>query len=150
MKRGSLKGCLLADCVSFTVAALISSILVVVTPDRMFHMTPNYYLELFVVTTFVNVLMLLTMRLPIDCMPVNMLIDLLDVAVGVLGLGGGIFHWFGWRLGYVVEAVTLLTVVYFVTYGLMIWQNRELARQINRHILQCKCGKKHAAEKQQQ
>lgn len=141
MEKCSWRACLVATCVSFTAAILLSALLAWWLPEYMAVLGQAYVLELFVVTSVVNVLLTVSHNRICEGIFADMLLDLWVVLFGVLGLGGGLFHWFPWQPVYIIEVIGILLMVYFVTYSIMFLQNRELARKINEQIKKCKAQK---------
>ncbi len=141
MEKCSWKACLVATCISFSAAILLSALLAWCLPEYMVALGQAYVLELFIVTSVVNVLLTFSHNRLCDGIFAGMLLDLLIVSFGVLGLGGGWFQWFPWQPVYIIEVIGILLMVYFVTYSIMFLQNRELARKINEQIKKGKAQK---------
>ena len=126
---------ILVDCVSYTVVSLILAFLSFF--DLVMGLNPRVLFQLFAVTTLICFLMYLTSFLPIESPWAEMLVSLADVGVVVLGVGGGIFRWFPWQAQYIWMVSGVFVIVYFITYGIILLQNKIASDQINR-ILQKK------------
>ncbi|WP_102048731.1 DUF3021 family protein [Pygmaiobacter massiliensis] len=124
---------ILVDCVSYTVVSLILAFLSFF--DLVMGLNPRVLFQLFAVTTLICFLMYLTSFLPIESPWAEMLVSLADVGVVVLGVGGGIFRWFPWQAKYIWMVSGVFVIVYFITYGIILLQNKIASDQINR-ILQ--------------
>ncbi len=133
MDRFSIKECVFIDCVSFTVATVLVSALWFID-DRTTLVENRYFLELFCATTLISGLMYFTSKIPLESQFLAMSLLLFDVAAVILGLGGGIFHWFPWEGKYVLQIIATLVTVFFVTHLIMVWQSRDTARKINQKI----------------
>jgi low affinity Fe/Cu permease len=138
MDNNTWKEFLLADCISYTAAAVLTASIGILIPAYMFGSSHQYYLELFFVTTIINLLIVLDAHLPASLCRFEMLFGIIETAFGVIGIGGGFFHWFAWQPLYLIEASVILLMVYFVTYIIMYWQNREIARKINECLKKAK------------
>lgn len=126
---------ILVDCVSYTVVSLILAFLSFF--DLVMGLNPRVLFQLFAVTTLICFLMYLTSFLPIESPWAEMLVSLADVGVVVLGVGGGIFRWFPWQAKHIWMVSGVFVIVYFITYGIILLQNKIASDQINR-ILQKK------------
>lgn len=126
---------ILVDCVSYTVVSLILAFLSFF--DLVMGINPRVLFQLFAVTTLICFLMYLTSFLPIESPWAEVFVSLADVGVVVLGVGGGIFRWFPWQAKYIWMVSGVFVIVYFITYGIILLQNKIASDQINR-ILQKK------------
>ena len=133
MDHTKIKECVLIDCISFTTISLIISSLACFS-DMTMPITPVAYLQLFVCTTLISIAIYFTYKIQIESQIINDIITLLEIAAVVFGVGGGIFKWFDWKLQYVIEVAVILVIVFIVTNGIMIWQNNEIAKSINKKI----------------
>lgn len=91
-------------------------------------------LELFVVTTLISLFMYIIDKLNIESQPVYMFLQIISVAISVLGIGGGIMKWFRWTLEYVSITTGVFVVVYFITYGVVFFINSITTEKINQKI----------------
>lgn len=93
-----------------------------------------FNLELFVVTTLISLFMYIIDKLNIESQPVYMFLQIISVAISVLGIGGGIMKWFRWTLEYVSITTGVFVVVYFITYGVVFLINSITTEKINQKI----------------
>lgn len=93
-----------------------------------------FNLELFVVTTLISLFMYIIDKLNIESQPVYMFLQIISVAISVLGIGGGIMKWFRWTLEYVSITTGVFVVVYFITYGVVFFINSITTEKINQKI----------------
>lgn len=133
MDNKKLKESVLILCISYTSASVLISLLAF-NPKLTMIINNITYLQLFVCNMLISLLMYFTSKIPVESQVTEMLIQFLDVAVVIYGVGGGIFKWMPWKLMYIAEVFIILAVVFLVTYGIMLWQNREVARAINKKI----------------
>lgn len=133
MDNKKLKESVLVLCISYTSASVLISLLAF-NPKLTMIINNITYLQLFVCNMLISLLMYFTSKIPVESQVTEMLIQFLDVAVVIYGVGGGIFKWMPWKLMYIAEVFIILAVVFLVTYGIMLWQNREVARAINKKI----------------
>lgn len=133
MDNKKLKESVLILCISYTSASVLISLLAF-NPKLTMIINNITYLQLFVCNVLISLLIYFTSKIPIESQLIEMLIQFLDIAAVIYGVGGGIFKWMPWKLLYVIEVFIILAVVFLVTYGIMIWQNREIARAINKKI----------------
>lgn len=133
MDNKKLKESVLILCISYTSASVLISLLAF-NPKLTMIINNITYLQLFVCNMLISLLMYFTSKIPVESQLAEMLIQFLDVAVVIYGVGGGIFKWMPWKLMYIAEVFIILAVVFLVTYGIMLWQNREVARAINKKI----------------
>lgn len=123
---------IIIDCVSFTAITLILSLNDVITGTN--GMNPLFLLQLFGCCTLICLLMWLTDRWEKQRAIINMLVRLADVAVVILGVGGGVFHWFPWTVYDVVPVCVSFTIVFLVTYGIMLIQDKFVTQAINEYL----------------
>lgn len=135
MNRLTVKDCVLIDCISFTcVSVLLSTLACFSDPELVMGMNQFVYLQLFVCTTAISILMYLTSKIQVKSQITASFISLLDIAAVIYGIGGGIFCWFPWRPAVVFEVGIILFLVFLVTNWVMIWQNKEIAKAINKKL----------------
>lgn len=142
MYKLSLKACAISDCVSYTAASMILSLLSL-SPAHGPDINLHFNLELFLCTTLIAVFMFPTSRIPVESRAADILIKLSIVAAVILGVGGGLFKWFPWTPFYVAEVVCILMVVFVFTYGLLLWNELQIAKKINQKIKEGKDGPHH-------
>ena len=130
-KRESLKitECILIDCVSYTVVSVILALLSM--PGKVMALEYRTMLELFFCTTLICAIMYGIGKLPLQSTLLEAFLQLLDVAVVILGVGGGLFHWFPWKGEAIWIVVCVFVATYFVTYGVMLLQNKVASDKIN-------------------
>lgn len=133
MDNKKLKESVLILCISYTSASVLISLLAF-NPKLTMIINNITYLQLFVCNMLISLLIYFTSKIPVESQLAETLIQFLDVAVVIYGVGGGIFKWMPWKLMYIAEVFIILAVVFLVTYGIMLWQNREVARAINKKI----------------
>lgn len=133
MDNKKLKESVLILCISYTSASVLISLLAF-NPKLTMIINNITYLQLFVCNMLISFLIYFTSKIPVESQLTETLIQFLDVAVVIYGVGGGIFKWMPWKLMYIAEVFIILAVVFLVTYGIMLWQNREVARAINKKI----------------
>lgn len=93
-----------------------------------------FNLELFLVTTLISLFMYIIDKLNIESQPVYMILQILSVAISVLGIGGGVMKWFSWTLEYVSITTGIFVVVYLITYGVTFLINSITSEKINQKI----------------
>lgn len=123
---------IIIDCVSFTTVALILSISDAIGWSS--GMGCIFLLQLFGCCTLICLLMWLTDHWEKQRHIVDMLVRLADVAVVILGVGGGIFHWFPWTMHGVIPVCVTFTVVFLVTYVIMLIQDKFVTQAINEYL----------------
>ncbi len=133
MNKISVKECVFIDCISFTVVTVLLSTLWFIA-DRTAFLESRHLLELFCCTTLISILMYFTSKIPLESQLFATSLLLLDVAVVILGIGGGIFQWFPWEGKSVLQIIVILVTVFFVTHLIMVWQSRDTAKKINQKI----------------
>ena len=136
MNKLRVKDCVLIDCISYTsVSMLLSALAYFSDPDLVMSVMDHIaYLQLFACTTTISVLMYFTSKLPVKSQIAAAFLSLLDIAAVIYGIGGGVFKWFPWRTSYIIEVGIILTLVFLVTNWIMMWQNREIAKAINKKL----------------
>ena len=73
-------------------------------------------------------------KLNIESQLVYMLLQILSIAVSVLGVGGGLMKWFTWEFKYIVITSGIFVIVYLITYGALFLINSITSEQINKKI----------------
>lgn len=128
-----LRESIVISCVSYTAVMIIISIL---NGMGISDLNWIFNLELFVVTTLISLFMYIIDKLNIESQPVYMFLQILSVAISVLGIGGGIMKWFSWTLEYVSITTGIFVVVYFITYGVTFLINSITSEKINQKIIE--------------
>ena len=126
-----LRESIVISCVSYTAVMIIISIL---NGMGVTGLSWKFNLELFLVTTLISLFMYIIDKLNIESQPVYMILQILSVAISVLGIGGGVMKWFSWTLEYVSITTGVFVVVYFITYGVTFLINRITSEKINQKI----------------
>lgn len=134
MKKKALKDSILITCISYTAVAVILSVLALISPGFTMELTSITYLQLFGCTTIISCLMYFTSKIQVESQIAANLIQILDIAIVVYGVGGGLFQWFPWEITYIAEVAFILIVVFLFTNYIMIWQNNEITKAINKKI----------------
>ncbi|HIU33914.1 MAG TPA: DUF3021 family protein [Candidatus Pullichristensenella excrementigallinarum] len=124
--------CLLIDCVSFTVSIVLVALLSLLFSEEIY--TAESILQNFVCTSLISILIYFTSRLPIESEILGALITLLDVAAVMLFLGMGIFRWFPWEIRSLLLFIGVFVTVFFVTYAVMLLENKISSDRINQAI----------------
>lgn len=122
------------DCVSFTLLALLYSLLSVfgfatVAVEAIFI--------LFLMTTCIAVLIFLTDKIPVNSTPLSMALNLADI-VAVVFIIGGFTGFIPFEAPYVGIVLGMIAAVYFGTFGVLAIKNRADAENINRQIKKMK------------
>ena len=128
-----LRESIVISCVSYTAVMIIISIL---NGMGVTGLSWKFNLELFLVTTLISLFMYIIDKLNIESQPVYMILQILSVAVSVLGIGGGIMKWFSWTLEYVSITTGIFVVVYLITYGVTFLINSITSEKINQKIIE--------------
>ena len=126
-----LRESIVISCVSYTAVMIMISIL---NGMGISDLNWIFNLELFVVTTLISLFMYIIDKLNIESQPVYMFLQIISVAISVLGIGGGIMKWFRWTLEYVSITTGVFVVVYFITYGVVFFINSITTEKINQKI----------------
>ena len=126
-----LRESIVISCVSYTAVMIIISIL---NGMGVTELSWVFNLELFLVTTLISLFMYIIEKLNIESQPVYMILQILSVAISVLGIGGGIMKWFSWTLEYVSITTGIFVVVYLITYGVTFLINSITSEKINQKI----------------
>lgn len=133
MNKYALRDCISINCISFTVVSVIWSLLAYL-PDMMMPLTHTSYLELFACTTLISLLAYFSFQIPFSSQIFALLVLFLESVAVIFALGGGVFQWFPWKVGYILEVLAIIAAGFFITYCAMLWQNRKLAKAINEKI----------------
>lgn len=128
-----LRESIVISCVSYTAVMIIISIL---NGMGVTELSWVFNLELFLVTTLISLFMYIIDRLNIESQPVYMILQILSVAISVLGIGGGVMKWFSWTLEYVSITTGIFVVVYLITYGVTFLINSITSEKINQKIIE--------------
>ena len=126
-----LRESIVISCVSYTAVMIIISIL---NGMGVTGLSWKFNLELFLVTTLISLFMYIIDKLNIESQPVYMFLQILSVAISVLGIGGGVMKWFSWTLEYVSITTGIFVVVYLITYGVTFLINSITSEKINQKI----------------
>ena len=126
-----LRESIVISCVSYTAVMIIISIL---NGMGVTGLSWKFNLELFLVTTLISLFMYIIDKLNIESQPVYMILQILSVAISVLGIGGGFMKWFSWTLEYVSITTGIFVVVYLITYGVTFLINSITSEKINQKI----------------
>lgn len=141
-----IKHYLTIGCISFTAVEIIVSVLNVCT-NLMSSNIWAFNLEAFIVCLTIAVLMFFT-----DVFTYNfsqllgILIQLADVIVVVIGLGGFVFHWFPMKWELFLLVLGICVIVYIIVYIAMIFSARVTSYQLNKKIIERKEQKKNGRE----
>lgn len=128
-----LRESIVISCVSYTAVMIIISIL---NGMGVTELSWVFNLELFLVTTLISLFMYIIEKLNIESQPVYMILQILSVAISVLGIGGGVMKWFSWTLEYVSITTGIFVVVYLITYGVTFLINSITSEKINQKIIE--------------
>lgn len=126
-----LRESIVISCVSYTAVMIIISIL---NGMGVTELSWVFNLELFLVTTLISLFMYIIEKLNIESQPVYIILQILSVAISVLGIGGGVMKWFSWTLEYVSITIGIFVVVYLITYGVTFLINSITSEKINQKI----------------
>ena len=126
-----LRESIVISCVSYTAVMIIISIL---NGMGVTGLSWIFNLELFLVTTLISLFMYIIDKLNIESQPVYIILQILSIAISVLGIGGGIMKWFSWTLEYVSITTGIFVVVYLITYGVTFLINSITSEKINQKI----------------
>lgn len=128
-----LRESIVISCVSYTAVMIIISIL---NGMGVTELSWIFNLELFLVTTLISLFMYIIDKLNIESQPVYIILQILSVAISVLGIGGGVMKWFSWTLEYVSITIGIFVVVYLITYGVTFLINSITSEKINQKIIE--------------
>lgn len=125
-------------CGSYTLLNVILSLLN--QDSALFNGGWGANLQMFVVCLAIAVLMFITesirnpdgMKTQITVCEIG--IDLIDVAVPVLGLGGPVFHWFELFSFQIIYPICIMIFVYAVIFVLFYINSKQTEKELNRKI----------------
>lgn len=101
-------------------------------------------LQFFIVSVAITVLMAITDIFTLKCsLPIIILTDLIDIAVVVFGLGGGVFKWFNFNWQTILPITGIIVVIYFIIFGFFMLQMKKDSEHINKKIKE-KFGKENS------
>lgn len=126
-----LKAYITIDCISFTFIILIFSGLSLL--DVLPPLTTQLALQIFAMTTFIQLLMILTDRIPWKSLWPSIAVDIVTVLFSVFAIGW-LFHVFpmNWPNFALISGMSV--AVYFAVYGVLIMKDRVDADKINQQI----------------
>ena len=119
------------DCVSYTAVMLILSIL---NSMGVTDLSWVFNIQLFVITSLISIFMYFIDKLKIESQPVYMLLQMISIAVSVLGVGGGIMKWFSWEFKYIAMTSGIFVTVYLISYAVTFLINSITSDKINKKI----------------
>ena len=132
---------LIIACVSYTFLTVTMSLMCILetkilgTSELSMNISEYIVLELFVSTATIGLLMYIQDRLLDTGLWVQMAIQITIVSITVFSLGY-LFHWFPtpFETKHVIFVVVEILLVYFVTYAIMMLQNKRTSDKINKII----------------
>lgn len=124
---------ILINCISYTVLSFIISILSFF-PDMVMEASHWTYLSFLIVTSAISILITFTSLIRIDSFWIENFVILIDIFIGVYGIGGGLFHWFPWQSIYIVEVGMIALLVGIITGICMYFYEKTIADKINRKL----------------
>jgi len=122
------------NCVSFTVIMLLYTVLCLFGLSTVNEIA---VLLLFLMTTCIAAVMSFTDKLPINSLPLRMIVDLADI-IAVVFILGGITGFIPLETGYVLIVIAMILVAYFATFGVLVIKNKADAEDINKKIKELK------------
>lgn len=122
------------NCVSFTVLILIYTVLCLFGLSTV---NEAAVLILLLMTTCIAVLIFFTDKLPVDSLILRIVIDL-AVIIAIVFILGGTTGFIPLEPGYILVVLLMIVVVYFITYAVLIIQNKADAEDINKKIRKLK------------
>lgn len=128
-----VKDCILVDCISFTAATMLVSLLSVFSEEQLIVDYYKYNIQMFVCTTLISVLIYFSSKIKIESQIICDAIALFIVGLVIIGVGGGIFQWFSFKKE-LIQVIAIFVTVYLITNFMMLWQNNELSKKINKKI----------------
>lgn len=128
-----VKDCILVDCISFTAATMLVSLLSVFSEEQLIVDYYKYNIQMFVCTTLISVLIYFSSKIKIESQIICDAIALFIVGLVIVGVGGGIFQWFSFKKE-LIQVIAIFVTVYLITNFMMLWQNNELSKKINKKI----------------
>lgn len=124
-----------ADCISFTLVILINALLnALLNPDSLESaLTLSELVQLFICTSLVELLMYFTDKLDIKTLSCSMIVGILDICA-VMYIVGGLFKLISLRWQNVLIVFAVIIAVYFLTFAVMIFDDRNAAVLINKKL----------------
>lgn len=130
-----VRDCILIDCISFTAATMLVSLLSIFSEQQSMLDYYKYNIQMFVCTTLISVLIYFSSKIKIESQIICEAISLIIVGSVIIGIGGGIFKWFNFNLKKeLIQVIVVFIMVYLITNFIMLWQNNELSKKINKKI----------------
>lgn len=126
-----IKRYLTSDCISYTFVVLIYSILA--SLDIMPPFTTLLAFQAFAMTTACTVLMALTDQIPWKNRWLSMIVDLIDVLLGVF-VTGILLQVFSLNLLNLIVIIGMCVFVYFAVYGVLMIKDKMDASHINQQL----------------
>lgn len=120
------------SCISFTFIILINVLLNLDSLNAEFSF--KELAQLFICTSLIAILMYFTDKLNIKTRPVSMLVDLLDICAVMYIVGMGLFKMFAPSLQNVIINLVVIVSVYFLTFAVMVFDDRNAVRFINKKL----------------
>ena len=129
-----LKFYITMNCVSFTILALVYTILCLFGLSAV---NEAAILILLLMTTCIAAVIFFTDKIPINSIPLRMAVDLAAV-IAVVFLIGAPLGFIPLEPGYVLVVLGMIAVVYFATFGVLVVKNKADAEDINKKIRKMK------------
>lgn len=120
------------SCISFTFIILINVLLNLDSLNAEFSF--KELAQLFICTSLIAILMYFTDKLNIKTRPVSMLVDILDICAVMYIVGMGLFKMFAPSLQNVIINLVIIIAVYFLTFAVMVFDDRNAVRFINKEL----------------
>lgn len=119
------------DCISYTFLVLVYSLLSLL--DVLPPLQTALAIQLFAITSCIQMLMFLTDQIPLGNRLASMAVDIADVLLVVFTVGPliGLLPW-GWDNFAIIAGMSV--TVYFAVYGVMIIKDQVDASRINKRI----------------
>ncbi len=132
---------LITACVSYTFLTVSMSIMCILEREIFgennlsMNLTESITIQLFISTLTIEILMYIQDKFLNTGMIINMSIQIAIVSTTVYTLGY-LFNWFPtpFELKYIVFVFCEILLVYFITYGIMMLQNKRITNKINKII----------------
>lgn len=120
------------SCISFTFIILINVLLNLDSLNAVFSF--KELAQLFICTSLIAILMYFTDKFNIKTRPVSMLVDILDICAVMYIVGMGLFKMFAPSLQNVIINLVVIVSVYFLTFAVMVFDDRNAVRFINKKL----------------
>ena len=120
------------SCISFTFIILINVLLNLDSLNAVFSF--KELAQLFICTSLIAILMYFTDKLNIKTRPISMLVDILDICAVMYIVGMGLFKMFAPSLQNVIINLVVIVSVYFLTFVVMVFDDRNAVRFINKKL----------------